>query len=226
MNDVPVIAVHGLVCARVVAGISSTIEIPALGAERGSVTVLAGPVGCGKNLLLRVLGLLEAPDKGEVTFEGKPTSRLRDEERGQLRSRRCGYVFDSPFLLSAFTVIENIAMPLFKVCSMEPEEARDRTEEMLNFTGLQHVATVRDVSPAIQRRVALARALASHPAALFVENLALGDPEAESFRDLLSQAAEKFNVAVVVSVISAGAPRRAERHLHLSEGRLVPELAT
>ena len=188
--------------------------------------MLAGPVGCGKNLLLRVLGLLEAPDKGEVTFEGKPTARLREEERGQLRSRRCGYVFDSPFLLSAFTVIENIAMPLFKVCSMEPDEARDRTEEMLNFTGLQHVATIRDVSLAIQERVALARALASHPAALFVENLALGDPEAEAFRDLLSAAAEKFNVAVVASTVSAGAPRHAERHLHLSEGRLAPELAT
>ncbi len=226
MNDVPVIAVDGLVCARVVAGLSNTIEIPALSIASGSVTMLAGPVGCGKNLLLRVLGLLEAPDKGEVTFEGKPTARLREEERGQLRSRRCGYVFDSPFLLSAFTVIENIAMPLFKVCSMEPDEARDRTEEMLNFTGLQHVATIRDVSLAIQERVALARALASHPAALFVENLALGDPEAEAFRDLLSAAAEKFNVAVVASTVSAGAPRHAERHLHLSEGRLAPELAT
>ena len=226
MNDVPVIAVDGLVCARVVAGISSAIEIPALSIAPGTVTMLAGPAGCGKNLLLRVLGLLEAPDKGEVIFEGEATAGLREEERGQLRSHRCGYVFDSPFLLPAFTVIENIAMPLFKICSMEAEEARDRTEEMLNFAGLQHVATTRDISPAIQQRVALARALAAHPAALFVENLQLDVAGADDFRELLLRAAEKFNVAVIVSLVSPGAARHGERHLHLNEGRLAPELAT
>ena len=69
VNEVPVIAVDGLVCARVVAGYASTIEIPALSIAPGTVTLLTGPARCGKNLLLRVLGLLEGPDSGEVTFE-------------------------------------------------------------------------------------------------------------------------------------------------------------
>src|SRR5688500_7758933 len=105
------------------------IEVPSLAMHRGGVTLLAGEVGCGKNLLLRLLGLLEAPDSGEVWFEGNPTARMTDDARASLRTRKCGYVFASPFLLSAFTVLENIAMPIFKVCQLNPEEARDRTEE-------------------------------------------------------------------------------------------------
>jgi ABC-type lipoprotein export system ATPase subunit len=224
VNHAPVIAVQGLVCARVVAGSPANVEIPALSIERGSVTMLAGPPGCGKNLLLRVLGLLETPDSGEVWFEGQATANLSEETRSQLRTRRCGYVFASPFLLPEFTVIENIAMPLFKICDMETEEARDRSEEMLDFAGLQKVATSRDLPPAVQRRVALARALAARPGALFVEDLPLSEEDAEGFRELLHRAAERFGVAVVSAIRPEGSEREGERRVQLSAGRLASEV--
>jgi lipoprotein-releasing system ATP-binding protein len=226
VNDVPVIAVDALVCRRFVADRPVTIEIPNLRVEAGTVTLLTGPVGCGKNLLLRVLGLLETPDAGEVWFEGQAVSKMTDETRTRVRSLRCGYVFASPFLLPEFTVIENIAMPLFKICEMEPEEARDRSEEVLNFAGLQEVATTRDVSPAIQQRVALARALASRPAALFIENLELSEADATGFRELLHRAAGDYGVAVVSSIVPECSAWEGERRVQLVEGRLVSEVAS
>lgn len=186
--------------------------------------MLTGPEGCGRDLLLRVLGLLTAPDAGEVFLDGEATAALSEDARAQLRTRRCGYVFASPFLLPEFSVIENIAMPLFRVCEMEAEQARERAEEMLDFTGLQSAATKRDVSAPDQRRVALARALATRPVALFVEKLDLEQAAADGFRGLLQQAAERFGVAVVVSATSGGPPQAGERFLRLSAGRLAAEV--
>ena len=226
VNEDPVIAVRDLHCARSVAGVSSTVDIPSLRIDRESVTMLAGPPGCGKNLLLRVLGLLETPDAGEVLFEGKATSGWNEEARSQARARRCGYVFAAPFLLPEFTVIENIAMPLFKVCEMTVEEARDRAEELLEFAGLQKVATIREISPGTQQYVALARALAARPAALFVEDFAPEQDEARRLRDLLHLAAERYGVAVVCSVPADFPARDGERRLELNEGRLASEVTS
>lgn len=226
VNDAPVIGLRGVVCARPQADAQAAIDIPALTIERGTVTMLSGASGCGKNLLLRVLGLMELPDRGDVWFEGESVTKLSDEARASLRSRKCGYVFSSPFLLPGFTVIENIAMPLFKVCAMEPDQARERAEEVLSFTGLQEIATGSPVTAAQEHRVALARALAAHPVALFVEDLdTLMPPEdLVGFRDLLHAAAKQFGIAVVCSAADVCAPRRGDRRVGLTLGRVVSEL--
>jgi lipoprotein-releasing system ATP-binding protein len=223
----PVIGVQSVVCARSLAGAQTAIEIPALTIERGTVTILSGPLGCGKNLLLRVLGLLESPDSGEVWFEEAATSKLTEEARTALRSKRCGFVFSSPFLLPGFSVIENIAMPLFKVCELEPAQAKERAEEVLNFTGLQEIATGTPETSSQEHRVALARALAGKPAAIFVEDLdgLMPPDDLGAFRDLLHAAAERFDLAVVCTATTASVPRVGERHVGLTAGRLSTELA-
>jgi predicted ABC-type transport system involved in lysophospholipase L1 biosynthesis ATPase subunit len=213
-----------LVCARIVAGASTSLNIPSLRIEAGSVTMIEGPANSENNLLLRVLGLLEAPDAGEIVFEGQSTAGWTEEQRAELRARRCGYVFASPFLLSKFTVLENIAMPLFKTSNMDVNEVKDRTEDVLDFAGLQKLATTRDIPLAVQQRVALARALAPRPAAVFVEDFAPAQDEAGGFRDLLHQSAERYGLAVVASVLAESAPRVGERRLRLSGGRVASEV--
>src|SRR5882762_7651796 len=106
----------------------------------GRFHVLRGATGCGKNLLLRWLGLLQAPASGEVLVGGNATRALSDEARAELRTQRFGFVFTAPFLLTSFSVIENVAMPLFKVSQVTPEEARRRTEALLGFVGVMEAA--------------------------------------------------------------------------------------
>jgi ABC-type lipoprotein export system ATPase subunit len=70
--------------------------------------------------LLRVAGLLERPEHGEVVVRRRAATALDDAARAELRSRECGYVFAAPFLLAEFSTIENVAMPLFKIAQVGP----------------------------------------------------------------------------------------------------------
>ena len=226
MNELPLIALREVECVRTEGDLQTRVEVVAFTLEPMSVTLLTGETGCGKNLLLRLLGLLERPDSGEVLFEGQPTAQMTDDARIALRSRKCGYVFASPFLLSNFTVLENIAMPMFKICQMEPAATRDRTEDLLDFTGLGHVATELQIPPALQFRAAFARALANEPAAIFIENLdtLLPPEELGPFRDLLHRATQRYRVAVVATAMPGCAVHEAERRVCLDRGRVTQEV--
>jgi len=193
-----------------------------LGFPRGSLTMLCGPPGCGKNLLLRVLGLLSMPDSGEVILHGQPTSTLAAAERAAIRSREFGYVFAESFLLPAFSVIENIAMPLFKVFGMNSEEARARAEKWLEFTGLSGEAETpaSELSTALASRIAFARALAHEPEILLVEKL---DANAEQqtqlhFLSLLQSLREDFGTTVILTASTRSLAAFTDRVIEMDSG--------
>jgi lipoprotein-releasing system ATP-binding protein len=173
----------------------------------GRFHVLRGPAGGGKSLLLRWLGLLQAPEAGEVFIEGSATRALSEEARAELRTQRFGFVFAAPFLLHSFYVIENVAMPLFKVSQVTPEEARRRTEELLAFVGVAEAAECRveELSPRAQYQVAVARGLVNEPSFLLVENLdgVLAGEELQAFVDLLHRAGERFGTTIVATASPA-----------------------
>ena len=86
----------------------------------GRFHVLVGEAGGDSSARLRVLGLLDVPESGEVVVEGVATRGLDEEARAELRAQRFGFVFAAPFLLASFSVIENVAMPLFKISQVGP----------------------------------------------------------------------------------------------------------
>ena len=154
--------------------------------------------------LLRVLGLLDAPESGEVFLEKRNVAALAEPDRDELRNQRCGFLFAAPFLLPGFSVVENVAMPLFKISHFTPEQARERTDMLLEFTGLTDEAqsSIDDITPFQQHAVSLARALANDPAVLTVEALeaAFSPEDALTFAALLRQSCVRFGVAVIASV--------------------------
>jgi lipoprotein-releasing system ATP-binding protein len=173
-------------------------------------------------MLLRLLGLLESPDAGDVILSGVPVGSLTAESQADLRARRFGFVFAAPFLLSSFTVIENVAMPLFKISQVSPEEARRRTEEILAFVGLGDVAeaSVDDLSTDAQYRAALARSLVHAPPILLVEELdnALAGDELCRFTDLLRRASGEFGATVVATASPALPCKPSDRILEIAGG--------
>jgi lipoprotein-releasing system ATP-binding protein len=184
--------------------------------------VVLGEERSGKHVLLRVLGLFETPDTGDVILSGIPVRSLTAEAQADLRARRFGFVFAAPFLLSSFSVIENVAMPLFKVSHVSPEEARRRTEEILAFVGLGDVAeaSVDDLSTDAQYRAALARGLVHEPPILLVEELdnALAGDELCLFTDLLRRASGEFGATVVATASPALARKPSDRILEIAGG--------
>ena len=166
--------------------------------------------------LLRVLGLLDVPESGEVFLEMRNVASLAEPDRDELRNHRCGFLFASPFLLPGFSVVENVAMPLFKISHFTPEQARERTDMLLDFTGLTDEAqcAIDDITPFQQHAVSLARALANDPAVLTVETLetALAPEDALIFATLLRQSCARFGVAVIASA-SADFPFEPGDHI-------------
>jgi ABC-type lipoprotein export system ATPase subunit len=190
-----------------------------------SFHLLMGEPGSGRNALLRMLGLLESPAAGEVLFEGHPTATLTERERGEICSERCGFLFAAPFLLQAFSVIENVAMPLFKISHVNPEQARERSERLLDFVGLKGSAqqAASGLTPFQQHAVALARALANEPALITAESLetALPPEEIARFTGLLRKASVRFGVTVIASASNDFPSEPADRVIAIAAGGIV-----
>jgi ABC-type lipoprotein export system ATPase subunit len=191
----------------------------------GRLHLLRGAAGSGKAALFRFAGLLEEPAAGEVLIHGSTTHGLAAEVRTELRTQRMGYAFAAPFLLCSFSVIENVAMPLFKISHVGPEEARRRTEAILEFVGLGGAAEtpVEELELPAQYRVAIARGLVNEPAVLMVENLdgVLADADLEEYAALLRKAAAAFGPAIIATVSEELKSGPGDRVLDLRQGAVV-----
>jgi lipoprotein-releasing system ATP-binding protein len=183
---------------------------------------LSGDAGC--TALLRVASLLEFPDAGEVLVEGIATRSLSEEARGELRNRRFGYVYTAPYLLPSMTVLENVAVPFFKIAGAGLEEARARTSEVLEFAALAASCRipVGELPWSDQQRVALARGLVHRPAFLIVEHAAGGAcPEGTGrFFDLIREVPLRFGITVIAVVPETFVPVGSDR-LIVVQGRVV-----
>ncbi len=216
---------RNVTCSRVL-GIQ-TLQVTGVSVEfePRTLNIVIGDSQSGKDLLLKVLALMEAPDSGEVVLAGQSTLDWPEAKRAEVRSENFGFVFEAPFLLPSFNVMENIAMPLFKLTGLSPEEAREHTERMLEFVGMADCAecTFDQLPLWAQARVALARALVTQPVALFVENLdkMLRNDELILFLELLGVAQKAFGCCVIVTTNSKDLAAYGTRALELAEGRIV-----
>ena len=83
-----------------------------LSIERGEFVSIMGPSGCGKSTLLNLLGLIDTPTRGEIVFDGKPVTGLKDRQLAPLRNRELGFVFQSFHLIPDLRVVDNVELPL------------------------------------------------------------------------------------------------------------------
>ncbi|HEY0790810.1 MAG TPA: ATP-binding cassette domain-containing protein [Chthoniobacterales bacterium] len=172
----------------------------------GTVCELMGPENGGKHLLWRLLTLLQRPTEGDMIIGDQSMITLAEGEMAAVRNRDYGYLFAIPYLLPGFTVVENVAMPLFKLRQVEPAQARTRTEAVLRATGLLEVASAQlgELSALQHQLVALARAMIHGPVFLAVERFGENLTETETAR--LSEICQYVAEWSAVSVIATAAP--------------------
>ncbi len=211
--------------SRTLGGETAQLHEATLAFEPATLNLLFGPRHCGKNVLLRLLGLLETPLSGEVCVLGRSTAGWSEADRTEVRSRHFGFVFESPFLLPSFNVVENVAMPYFKLTGEAPDKAREQTDRALSFVGMQECAeaAVESLSLEAQWRVSLARALVTSPLALFVENIdhTLRDDALIHFLELLSAVRRVYNCCVVVSATARDLSAFCTRAVELEAGHII-----
>jgi len=198
-----------------------------LAIEPGRFTLLVGAADSGVGVLLRILGLLERPDAGEVWFEARATSALDDAARLGLRNHAFGFVFAEPFLLDSFSVAENVAMPLFKISGFDIDQARIRTAEVLDFAGLAGAADcpVAELSVLDHHKLSVARAVANAPRVLIAEDagLQLSNHDLRDFASLLRSAPEALGVTVIATSPAGPDIFRPHREIRLDHGIIVAD---
>jgi lipoprotein-releasing system ATP-binding protein len=172
----------------------------------GSFYELAGLEVSGKNLLLHLLGLLWPPKSGDIFVDGSRANGLDLDDLSYLRNRKYGFLFSAPFLLPAFTVLENVAMPLFKIAEIQAREAKVITEEILEMMGVSRLAdaSVEDLNSLDGMLAALARALVHHPRVLIAENVGhnLRENEANILLSMLQESGRRLGLTVIATFAS------------------------
>jgi putative ABC transport system ATP-binding protein len=190
----------------------------------GDYVAIQGPSGCGKSTLLHLLGCVETPTKGALSFDGRPVAKLGDLERSRLRLNKIGFVFQRFFLLPMLTAWENVELPQSEAGAPKAERRR-RTGELLEYVGLAHRAGHRpsQLSGGEMQRVAIARALANRPGLLLADEPTgeLDEATGEQVADLLDRV-NADGTALVVVTHNPSLASRASRQLRMRSGRLVP----
>jgi putative ABC transport system ATP-binding protein len=135
-----------------------------LSINQGEFVAVMGPSGCGKTTLLNVVGLLDAPDSGELYINGQEVGRLNERGRTDLRKQNIGFVFQSFNLIDDLTVYENIELPLVYM-GIKSSERRKRVEEVLEQMLMMHRRNhfPQQLSGGQQQRAAVARAVVNRP---------------------------------------------------------------
>lgn len=187
----------------------------------GEFCGFCGPDGSGKGLLLNVLGLLEPADSGTLAVNGILTGVLEPEDARQLRNETFGFLFNHPCLLPSFSVAENVAMPLFRICGGDARTARERTLEVLEFCGIGALETTLAgrLDPEERTLAALARALVHEPGIL----IAISPRENDALLRLGRRAAEELGLSVLWAGSGRGLNSHAHRLLHFQAGHLLEE---
>jgi lipoprotein-releasing system ATP-binding protein len=212
---------------RYVGGDGRPIEVLAgvdLTVRRGEMVAIVGVSGAGKSTLLHLLGGLDRPDAGEVRIAGRPTTGLPDAELTELRNRSIGFVFQFHHLLRDFTAVENVEMPL-RIAGWPEGRGRERAAGLLAQVGLSARLHHRPgaLSGGEQQRVAVARALAAEPAVLLADEPTgnLDWHHAEALHEMFGGLARDHGLGLVVVTHNRSLAARADRILHLVDGRLV-----
>jgi lipoprotein-releasing system ATP-binding protein len=226
-ETVPVLRLEGI-CKSYNVGRPNEVEVLHdidLTLARGDFVALIGPSGSGKSTLLNIIGLLDRPTKGRLFIEGHETSKLDDAAITKLRGHSIGFVFQYHYLISAFTALENVMMPLLAEHVFPTTAMRERAHDLLAQVDLTQWEDnlANNMSGGQQQRVAIARALAMNPAMILADEPTgnLDSKSANAVFAMMQQMNEANGTTFLIVTHNMELARRCHRIIEVVDGRVL-----
>ena len=189
--------------------------------HRGEIVALVGPSGSGKSTLLQCVGLLDKPTGGSILLAGVPVQKMDDEMRTMTRRRKIGFVYQRHNLLSDFTALENVVLPML-ANGVDERSANVRAMKLLRAASVAHRAShlPGEMSGGEQQRTAVARALANNPEILLADEPtgSLDPNHAAAVFDLLLDLVRKQKMAMLFVTHDMNLAARADRKITICDG--------
>lgn len=189
--------------------------------HRGEIIALVGPSGSGKSTLLQCVGLLDKPTSGSILLTGTPVQKMDDEMRTMMRRRKIGFVYQRHNLLSDFTALENVVLPML-ANGIDERTASVKAMKLLRSANVAHRAShlPGEMSGGEQQRTAVARALANDPEILLADEPtgSLDPSHASSVFDLLLNIVRKNKMAMLFVTHDMNLASRADKKITICDG--------
>lgn len=197
-----------------------------LSVRAGELLAVVGPSGSGKTTLTHVMGGLTQPSKGEVFFDGNKLAYKSDKKMSEYRNKKIGFVFQNYSLLPHYTALENVTMPLV-VAHVSSRKRKEIAKYYLSLVGLEAYINQRSnqLSGGQRQRVGIARALTMQPDILIADEPTgnLDTRSGEEIMKILETLCHKKNIAVVMVTHNDELAKRADRVIHIVDGRIMED---
>jgi putative ABC transport system ATP-binding protein len=205
-------------------GVTEVLKKIDLTVKEGEFISIRGKSGVGKTTLLKIIGLLEEPDKGEIRLLGKSINMLNDNEKSELRLHYIGFVFQFFNLIPSLTIMENIELPL-ALAGINKKERKKRVIELLEYFGLTTLAErfPYSLSGGEKQRIAIVRALVNNPKIILADEptSSLDDENSELLMELFSKINKERKVTIILTTTDLYEKLPTIRDYVLKEGYLI-----
>ncbi|MDD6210091.1 MAG: ABC transporter ATP-binding protein [Bacteroidales bacterium] len=189
--------------------------------KEGEIVSIVGRSGAGKTTLLQIMGTLDRPDKGEIWFNGKNITTLKEQELALFRNRNIGFVFQFHQLLPEFTALENVMIPALigrEKSSVAEKKAKDLLSMMQLSDRFSHKPA--ELSGGEKQRVAVARALINNPSVILADEPSgsLDTQNKEELHHLFFELREKLGQTFVIVTHDDALAGRSDRIIRMKDG--------
>ena len=189
--------------------------------HRGEIVALVGPSGSGKSTLLQCIGLLDKPTSGSILIDGTAVQKMDEDMRTKIRRQKIGFVYQRHNLLSDFSALENVMLPML-ANGMNEDDACVRAQKLLRAADVAHRAShlPGEMSGGEQQRTAVARALANTPEILLADEPtgSLDPAHASAVFDLLLDLVRRSKMAMLFVTHDMNLAARADRTITIENG--------
>lgn len=194
--------------------------------EEGESVAIVGKSGSGKSTLMHLLALLDRPTSGEIRLKGAKTSTLKAKRLNTLRNKQFGFVFQSFFMNSNDTVLNNVILPL-KIAGIGYRERKRRAMNALKIVGLEDKARnkANDLSGGQKQRVCIARAIVNNPKVIFADEPTgnLDSGTGEKIQDLLFGLNKDKGITLIIVTHDEDLAAKCERQVHVADGLIIAD---